>query len=91
MAGLVSHRATTTMKVTEREDLNPDTYLTLIVDGLESQGYVTEESMANRRVKEWVHELAHELITLAAGWPIGTVVERRGDLNQRRTLRQETG
>jgi hypothetical protein len=66
MAGLVSHRATTTMKVTERKDLNPDTYFTLIADGLESQRYVTEELIANRRVKEWVHELADELITLAA-------------------------
>jgi hypothetical protein len=88
MAGLVSHRATTTMKVTERKDLNPDTYFTLVADGLESQRYVTEELMANRRVKEWVHELADELITLAAGWPVGVVVERRGDLIQRRTLGQ---
>ena len=38
MAGLVRHRATTTIKVIEREDLDPETYFVLIADGLESQG-----------------------------------------------------
>ena len=38
MAGLVRHRATTTIKLIEREDLDPETYFVLIADGLESQG-----------------------------------------------------
>jgi hypothetical protein len=80
MAGLVSHRATTTMKVVERADLDRQTYFTLIADGLESQGYVTAELMTNRNVKEWVYDLTDLLINLAAGCPVGTVLERRGDL-----------
>jgi hypothetical protein len=43
MAGLVSHRATTTIKVAEREELDPDTYFMLISDGLRDQDYVTKE------------------------------------------------
>ena len=43
MAGMVSWRATTTVKVVEREDLDPTNYYTLVVDALESQGYVTKE------------------------------------------------
>jgi hypothetical protein len=84
MAGLVSHRATTTMKVIERPNLNPATYFTLIANGLQSQGYVTEELMASPDVNEWVHDLTDELIYLAAGYPVGTVLERRGDLIKQR-------
>ena len=79
MAGLVSHRATT-MKVVEREDLDRKAYFLLIADGLQSQGYVTDELMAKRDVNEWVHDLTDELIYLAAGCPVGTVLERRGDV-----------
>jgi hypothetical protein len=79
MAGLVSHRATTTIKVADREGLDRDTYFTLISDGLGDQGYVTEELMTNRNVNEWLHHLTDELIYLAGGLPAGTVLERRGD------------
>jgi hypothetical protein len=91
MAGLVSHRATTTMKVTERGDLGPDTYLALIADGLMSQGYVTEALMANHEVKEWVQDLAAELLSMATACPVGTVVERRGDFIMRRAVGQVVG
>jgi hypothetical protein len=86
MAGLVSHRATTTMKVIERPNLNPATYFTLIANGLQSQGYVTEELMASPDVNEWVHDLTDELIYLAAGYPVGTVLERRGDIIKKRPI-----
>ena len=79
MAGLVSHRATTTIKVADREGLDRDTYFMLISDGLRDQGYVTEELMTNRNVNEWLHHLTDELIYLAVGLPAGTVLERRGD------------
>jgi hypothetical protein len=88
MAGLVSHLATTTMKVIERPDLDPDLYFTLIADGLQSQGYVTAELMTIPNVNEWVHDLTDELICLAAGCPVGTVLERRGDLLMPRTVGQ---
>lgn len=85
MAGLVSHRATTTIKVVEREDLDPETYFVLIADGLESHGSVSKELMGNRDVNEWVRGLTDELIYLAAGCLVGTVLERRGDVIVPRT------
>ena len=39
---VVSQRASTTIKVAERVDLDPDIYFTLIADGLQSKGYATE-------------------------------------------------
>jgi hypothetical protein len=88
MAGLASHRATTTMKVVEREDLDPETYFALIADGVQSQGYVSEELLGNPNVNEWVHDLAHELIYLGACCPIDTVFERRGDVVAVRPVRR---
>jgi hypothetical protein len=89
MAGLASHRATTTMKVVERDDLDPDTYFALTADGLHSQGYVKEALLDNPNVVAWVRELADELIDVAASWPAGTVLERRGDVIAARTHRPE--
>jgi hypothetical protein len=80
MAGLVSHRATTTVKVVERPDLDEKSYFLLIADGLESQGYVTEELMRNPNVAEWVHDLADELTHAGPPFPVGSVLERRGDV-----------
>jgi hypothetical protein len=91
MVGLVSHRATTTIKVIERPDLDPDISSTLIADGLQSHCYVTAELMANRNVNKWVRDLTDELIYLAAGCPVGTVLERRGDIVVRRTVGQGPG
>lgn len=88
MAGLVSQRATTTIKVAEQVDLDPDIYFTLIADGLQSQGYVTEDLMEKPNVSDWVHDLTDELIYLAGRCPVGTVLERRGDVIVPRILEQ---
>jgi hypothetical protein len=86
MAGTVSHRATTTIKVAQRADLDPDTYFLLISDALRDQGYVTRELMRKRDVSDWVHDLSAELLYLAGSAGAGTILERRGDLvNVRRT------
>jgi hypothetical protein len=58
MVGLVSHRATTTIKVIERPDLDPDISSTLIADGLQSHCYVIAELMANRK-REQVGARSH--------------------------------
>jgi hypothetical protein len=79
MAGLVSQRATTTIKVTARDELDPDTYFTLISDGLRDQGYVTEELMTNRNVNEWLRDVTDELMCIADAFAMTTVLERRGD------------
>ncbi len=80
MAGLASHRATTTMKVIERPDLDPKTYSALISDGYQKQGYLNEDLLADAEVRAWLRDAIDELIQLADPWPVGTVLERRGDV-----------
>jgi hypothetical protein len=79
MAGVASHRATTTIKVVDQEELDPDTYLLLISDGLEDLGYVTRELRMDPNVNEWLRDVTAELMYLAGGFEAGTVLERRGD------------
>lgn len=88
MAGMTSRRATSTMKVVERTDLDPDAYATLVVENLKAQGYLTDALLESREVREWVEHLANELIHLAASAPVGAVLERRGDILQIRTVEQ---
>ncbi|MGH2698499.1 MAG: DUF7715 family protein [Actinomycetota bacterium] len=86
MAGIVSYRATTTIKVVHREEINPDTYFMLISDGLRDQGYVTKELLTNREVNDWLRDLTGDLVGMAGAFEVG-VLERRGDfVNVRRTL-----
>ncbi len=80
MAGLVSHRATTTIKVADREELDPDTYFIVISDGLEGQGYVTKKLMEDPDVNEWLGDVTNELMGIAEPFAVGTILERRGDL-----------
>lgn len=80
MAGLASQRATTTIKVADRGELDPDTYFMLISDSLRDQGYVTEVLKADPEVNEWLRDITDELIHIAEAFPVATVLERRGDL-----------
>ncbi|MDQ3962516.1 MAG: hypothetical protein M3277_01140 [Actinomycetota bacterium] len=91
MAGLASHKATTTVKVSDQQDLTYDVYRGLITDGLKHQGYVTEELMKKPDVQEWLHDLVADLLGSAAIFKSGTVLERRGDyLFVRREPSRET-
>ncbi len=36
--------------------------------------------MGEREVNDWIADLTDELIHLAARYPVGTVLERRGDV-----------
>jgi hypothetical protein len=86
MAGTMSHRATTTIKVTQRKDLDPDTYFTLIRDALMDQGYVTKDLLTDPGVNEWLRDITLELTCMARSFEVGTILERRGDfIFERRT------
>jgi hypothetical protein len=90
MAGLVSRRATTTIKVADREELDPNTYFALISDAHRDQGYVTEELMRNPNVNEWLRDVTDDLMCIADAFAAETVLERRGDLvSVRRSQRNQ--
>lgn len=80
MAGLASHRATTTVEVADRAELSPRTYFRLISDSLRDQGYITEELKEDPDVIEWLRCMTDELMLVAHAFPVGTVLERRGDV-----------
>lgn len=79
MSGMVSQRATTTVKVVERKELDPSTYLDMVADGLRDRGYITNDLLVIPDVKEWVDDLALELAAIALAFPVGTILERRGE------------
>jgi hypothetical protein len=90
MAGLSSHRSTTTVKVADRREIDPDMYFTLVSDVLGNMGFITEELMRDPEVIEWVRDTTHDLMRIARAFPVGTVLERRGDwvnVRQRRAAR----
>ena len=89
LAGAASHRATTTVKVVERPDLDARAYRALVVDSLESQGFVNDELLTDRDVLEWVDDLMDDLIRVAETFPAGTILERRGDFLMARSLPRE--
>lgn len=79
MAGLASHRATTTIEVRERKDLNHKTYFALVADGLEAQGYLRPNSLRDPEVRNWLVDVVGELEISARVFPAGAVLERRGN------------
>lgn len=78
MAGLTSHRATTTVKVAEIENLDPEIYQGLIVQGLKDQGYVENEMLSSADVIGWLRDATSDLMIIAKTFDAGTVLERRG-------------
>ena len=75
MAGLVSHRATTTINVAERDQIDPATYFSLISEGLRDQGYVPKEFAEDLEVNEWLRDITDDLMVIADTFPVGTVLE----------------
>ena len=67
-ARLNSHRATTTAMVKE-VDMSEADYVEALRSSLAQQGWPTED----------VVELADWLAQLVGGWPVGSIIERRGD------------
>lgn len=87
MSGMVSQRATTTIEVAHREELDPEIYFTIFSDCLMDLGYVPKRLMTEPDVVEWLREGTGVLMDLAEGFEVGTILERRGDsLNVRRVL-----
>lgn len=78
-AGLNSHRATTTAMVKEI-DLSEADYVEALRSSLAQQGWPTED----------VEELADWLAQLVGGWPVGSIIERRGDDMLIRTTAPQT-
>lgn len=74
-AGVTSHRATTTAVVTERPELDPETYRRTLFDAMCDQGY---DFAGDDDVAEAVDQLVDTVQLLGALSGAGTVVGRSG-------------
>lgn len=82
MTGAASHKATTTFKVIEA-DLTRGEMEAKLLATLASSGWLDlAESTAEGEA--WVRDLLDEIIEVAEDYPVGTVLERRGDVYQAR-------
>lgn len=85
MAGLASHRATSTLKVVDRPELDRMEYFQLVSEGLKEQGYLPDRLRGDPEVEEWLRDFVEDLIGSAAAFDPGTILERRGDFLQVRS------
>ena len=80
MSGMDCHKATTTMKVVEK-DMNMADLIAAVQESLKGGGWVTDDSD-----KAWAMEEAQELFRIADAFPVGAIIEKRGDDIQERRM-----
>jgi hypothetical protein len=77
MSGMTTLKATTTVRVKE-SDMTREQYIQMLVDSYKKGGW------GGLIPSTEIHAEADELLRLAAAFPVGTVIEKRGDeLRQR--------
>jgi hypothetical protein len=76
--GLDTRRATTTAEVAERA-MSVDDYIAAHLASLRRAGLPDSP-----RVRRWAREAAREMLRIAAAFPVGAVVDRRGDTIEQR-------
>ena len=75
MGGLRTHRSTTTMRVTKSE-LTKNEYISYIIDVKNKQGW-------EGGIDRWMPDI-DVLLRIASQYPVGAILERRGDIIQTR-------
>lgn len=81
-AGMASSRGTTTALVVERLDLTVQDLLTALSDSLERQGALS--STWTVAENELFRRLFQRMLVTASHFPIGSIIERRGEHIRRR-------
>lgn len=82
MSGLKSLKATTTMQVAEM-DMDEKEYEIKIAQSLKASW---GKSLSPQELNTWAHRDAVELLRMGKFWPVGTVVEKRGNTYKARRL-----
>ena len=75
MGGLRTYRATTTIRVAE-SDLTKNEYISHIIDAKNKQGWKGD-------IDRWMPQI-DVLLSIAKGYPVDTILERRGNVIQPR-------
>ena len=87
MCGIISQKATTTMKVVDRPDLTKEDYITELIHSMIAAGWGKANS---KKLRQWVEVDAKELLRIAAYFKTGTIVEKRGNKFQERFIKIKT-
>lgn len=82
LVGVTTSKATTTMKVIDLP-LTPSDFKLLIVASLKREGWITGET-TDKEAEELYRAATLGLDTVAASFPVGAVLERRGNTFNRR-------
>lgn len=77
MSGVESQKATTTMKVEDRPDLDRHAVIRIMRAALDKGGWTN--GMPERRAARWAAQEADDVLTVAEQLPTGAIVERRGN------------
>jgi hypothetical protein len=83
MSGATTHRATTTFRVSALE-ITIGEYRDAIRDSMARSGWI---DLDHEEDEDDVDEMMDELLIVAAHYPVGAVLEKRGDQVQLRTIR----
>jgi len=73
-SGLATHKATTTAIVEDRKGITENTFAGIYRLSMVRAGWVAPGEAA-----PWAHEQARRMLEIAARYPVGTIVEKRGD------------
>jgi hypothetical protein len=82
MSGFESNKATTTMKVVEM-NITKDEFAKKLRESLEKSGWL--KLMTKKEADAWVKEDTDVLLVAIDPFPVGSIVEKRGDKIQSRT------
>lgn len=76
LSGVTTHMATTTVRVTDQEQMTLPALADLLASTLVAQGWFKSKAKAMSQASKDAAMLAE----VASGFPVGSVLERRGDM-----------
>lgn len=86
LVGIFTSRGTTTFTVAERP-LTADDYVSLCLGAERVNGWIQKDS-SEAEIKEY-EEAAREALRVAEQFPVGAILEKRGDVIQQRVKTEE--
>ena len=84
MSGVECHKATTTFQVVDRDDIDDADLFQTIYESYERGGWV--KLCGERECERYAKADAEQIMDLARAFPVGAVLEKRGDLIQTRQV-----
>ncbi len=82
MVGVVTHKATTTIRV-EDVELNEDQLSDILFQSMKDAGWITEKNESSEKL---IKEQIEDIKNVANSFPAGAVIERRGRAFAMRTM-----